>query len=194
MELATWLLFVLGCLGGLDILLFHSIGHGIHSNKESANELVTHALRGPTYAALFVLVPNFALHGNWAWILIALFVVDVAISVFDFAMEGESRRKLGGLPAGEYVLHILMAMLFGALVMSTVPSLGKWLAESSAIFYSPAGVAVFLRAIMFLMAVLVLYSGLLDLLAVIRLKANLRTNQHDKGTERPVRASPTLDK
>jgi hypothetical protein len=36
----------------------------------------------------------------------------------DFMLERHSRESFGGLPSGEYVLHIILAMLFGALVMS----------------------------------------------------------------------------
>src|SRR5262245_40941283 len=118
METATYTLFLLGCLGAADIALFHSIAHGIRSHPESVRELLTHSLRGPTYAALFVLIPNCEMHGWFAWALIGLFVFDVAISILDFSLEQESRRLLGGLPSGEYVLHMLMGIAFGALVMA----------------------------------------------------------------------------
>src|SRR5215472_1227318 len=118
MEIPTYLLFALGCLGAADILLFHSVAHGIRSHVDSVGELVTHSLRGPTYAALFLLIPNFELDGLFAWALVTLFVFDVGISIWDFSLEQGSRRFLGGLPSGEYVLHMLMAMVFGALVTS----------------------------------------------------------------------------
>ncbi len=118
METPTYLLFLLGCLGGADIALFHSVAHGIRSHPDSAGELVTHCLRGPTYAALFVLIPNFVIQGFFAWGLLALFAFDLAISIWDFCLEQGSRRFLGGLPSGEYVLHMLMAMVFGGMVTS----------------------------------------------------------------------------
>src|SRR5579863_2694981 len=113
METPTYLLFLLGCLGGADITLFHSVAHGIRSRPESKWELVTHGLRGPTYAALFVLIPNFVMQGCFVWGLVALFAFDVGISIWDFSLEQRSRRFLGGLPGGEYVLHMLMATVFG---------------------------------------------------------------------------------
>src|SRR5213593_4797619 len=116
MEIPTYILFLLGCLGAADIALFHSVAHGIRSHPESAGELITHSLRGPTYAALFALIPNFVMQGSFAWGLLALFVFDVAISIWDFWLEQGSRRFLGGLPSGEYVLHMFMAIFFGALV------------------------------------------------------------------------------
>jgi hypothetical protein len=71
MAVPTYILFVLGCLGAADILLYHSVSHGIRSHHDSRLELVVHSLRGPIYAALFVLVPNFAMQGGFFWLLIA---------------------------------------------------------------------------------------------------------------------------
>ena len=110
MEIPSYILFLLGCLGATDIALYYSVAHGIRSHADSVGELVTHSLRGPTHAALFLLVPNFELHGLFAWGLMALFVFGVGISIWDFSLEQDSRRFLGGLPSGEYVLHMLMAI------------------------------------------------------------------------------------
>ena len=162
MELPTYLLFALGWLGAADMTLFHSVAHGIRSHPDSAGELVTHSLRGPTYAALFLLIPNFEMHGLFAWGLMGLFVVDVGISVWDFSLEQGSRRFLGGLPSGEYVLHMLMAMVFGAL-MVTVPSLAShWFTAPTRLVYAPSGVPDAIRLIMLIMGILVLFSGIQD--------------------------------
>jgi hypothetical protein len=182
MEAATFVLFALGCLGAADIAIFHSVAHGIRTHPDSAMELVTHSLRGPTYAALFVLIPNFVMQGLYAWLLIALFVFDVAISVWDFSMEQRSRRFLGGLPSGEYVLHIVIAMLFGALVALVVSGMGDGFRLSTRLAYQPASVPWPVRGLMAVMAVLVLYSGLQDALAAARL------------WKQPRRSEPTSEK
>jgi hypothetical protein len=169
MEVATYILFILGCLGATDILLYHSVSHGIRSHHDSRFELLVHSLRGPTYAALFILVPNFALHGSFFWLLIGIFAFDVCISLGDFMIERASREFFGGLPTGEYVLHIILAMLFGALVTSVFYGAGHWAALPTHLAYRPAAVPGFLRAVMVLMAVLVLGSGAMDLMAARRL-------------------------
>lgn len=169
MVAGTWILFALGLLGALDIAMYHSAAHGIRSHPDSRAELITHSLRGPTYATLFIIVPNFAMHGVFFWLLIALYAVDVIISIVDFALERESREFLGGLPSGEYVLHTLIAMLFGALVATSFFEAGNWAFEPTAIFYAPADVPWVLRLVMAIMAAVVLYSGLQDLMAAIRL-------------------------
>jgi len=169
-QTATYLLFLLGCLGAADIALFHSVAHGIRSHAESVGELVTHSLRGPTYAFLFLVIPNFTLHGWFAWGLLAVFVVDVAISIWDFSLEQKSRRFLGGLPGGEYVLHMLMAMVFGAFVTACIYDPRVGLAEPTQLAYAPAAVPVVLRLMLLVMAGLVLLSGIEDALAVLRLR------------------------
>ena len=169
MEIPTYILFVLGCLGAADIALFHSVAHGIRSHADSVGELVTHSLRGPTYATLFLFIPNFELHGLFAWGLMALFVFDVGISVWDFWLEQGSRRFLGGLPSGEYVLHMLMAIVFGALVTSFLCFGHDWFTAPTRLVYAPAAAPIFLRVTLAIMAIAVLVSGMQDAAAAFRL-------------------------
>ncbi|KAA0131764.1 hypothetical protein FYZ48_26910 [Gimesia chilikensis] len=169
MAVATYILFVLGCLGATDIALYHSFSHGIRQHLDSRAELIVHSLRGPTYAMLFVVIPNFVMQGAFFWCLLLLFVVDVLISIVDFALERESRRLLGGLPSGEYVLHIMLAMLFGALVTAVCLEAGAWRSLPSRFYYQPADVPALLRGVLVVMAVLVLISGIQDAMAAWRL-------------------------
>lgn len=169
MQAATYILFVMGLLGAADILLYHSISHGIRSHVDSRLELVTHSLRGPIYAALFVLVPNFTMQGAWFWVLMGILLADVGVSLADFLLERPSRAFFGGLPTGEYVLHIAMAMLFGALVTSLLFGAGAWAWMGTRLAYEPALVPSLLRAVMGVMAFFVLGTGALDALAVVRL-------------------------
>ena len=168
MITANYLLLTLGILGATDILLYHSISHGIRTHTESRRELIVHALRGPTYATLFLVVPNFQVHGAFALALALLLLFDIAISIADFWLERQSRAALGGLPSGEYVLHMLMAMLFGAFVMSLAPTLLASMNSETAIL--AADFAPFwLRATLAAFALGVFVSGLMDLLAALKL-------------------------
>jgi hypothetical protein len=169
MAIATYLLFTLGILGATDILLYHSISHGIRTNPDSRHELFVHGLRGPTYATLFLVVPNLALHGVFWWLLMGLLVFDLAISIWDFFIESESRRFLGGLPSGEYVLHIVLAMVFGAFVTSAVFESGHNRNMASSIAYEPVPVPTALRALLAVMAFFVLVSAAWDFWAAYRL-------------------------
>lgn len=169
METSSYILFALGFLGAVDIAVYHSFAHGIRHHQSSRNELIVHSLRGPTYAALFVLVPNVHMHGVFFWGLISLFFVDLVISVVDFALERKSRQFIGGLPSGEYVLHMLIAMFFGALVTSVWISVSWWSNMPTELLYYPADVPWILRAVMGVMAILVFLSGVQDLVAAVKL-------------------------
>ena len=169
MLAASWLLVLLGVLGASDIWLFHTRAHHLHDHAPARAELVTHFLRGPTYFLLFLFVPNFGFHGGAMLALLALLAFDVAISIADFWLEPASRRELGGLPRGEYVLHVVMAMLFGALVATVIAAHGHQLHEPTALRWLALGEQPWLRALLAAMAIGVLISGLSDLAAVRRL-------------------------
>lgn len=168
---ACMLLFVMGILGATDIVIFHVRAHDLRHRTESRGELVTHFLRGPTYAVLFFVLPNFALEGGWFIALLALLLIDALISVVDFWLEPESRRTAGGLPRGEYVLHVVLAGLFGALVTVILQDRQVHLDAETSIAWVPSGGGVpdFLRLALTIMAPIVLATGLLDLRAVLRL-------------------------
>jgi hypothetical protein len=169
MLIATYLLLAMAVLGGTDILLFHTLSQGIRRHAASRSELAAHALRGPTYLALFLAVPNLALDGAWFAALLALLAFDLAISVWDFAVERSSRAALGGLTSGEYLLHILLAILYGALVTSVVLLERHRLDAPTLLAYKPVDAPVVVRALLAVSGVLAFGSGLLDTLALRRL-------------------------
>ncbi len=170
MIVPSWILLAMGVLGALDIVVFHTWTHRLRTRPESRAELVTHFLRGPTYAILFVAVPNLRLEGAWFATLLAVLAFDLLISIADFWLEPESRASVGGLPRGEYVLHVLLAMLFGALVVEVLRGSADAFAAPASIAWIEHGPPLFLRVLLGVMAPLVLLTGLMDLAAVIRLR------------------------
>jgi hypothetical protein len=130
-----------------------------------------HSLRGPTYALLFAVVPNFALHGSWFWVLCALLVFDLALSIWDFAIERSSRARLGGLPTGEYELHVLLGMLFGAFVALLLSAAASWAGLPTAVVHEPVPVPEPLRWVLWVMALGVFASGAADARAWWRLRS-----------------------
>lgn len=169
MVTTSVVLFILGLLGALDIAMYHCVSHGIRSHPDSRNELLVHSLRGPTYATLFLVVPNVELRGAFFWALIALYAVDVSISIVDFAIERKSRELLGGLPSGEYVIHSIMAMFFGAMVATTFYEGFELASAPTSAAYHPVALPWQLRGAMAIMAISVFWSGVLDLAAAYRL-------------------------
>ena len=168
MVLATYLLIIIGFLGAFDIALYHTHTHNIRKLKSARTELIFHSLRGPTYAILFLVIPNFATHGAYCIELTALLVFDVAISILDFAVERKSREPVGGLPSGEYVLHSIIAMLFGAFVLCVWNAGVVWIDQPTALIYEPV-VNDMTRGLLAIMSLGVLISGIQDAVAVVRL-------------------------
>jgi hypothetical protein len=170
MIVANYLLLALGVMGATDILLYHSVSHGIRAHQESRSELITHALRGPTYAVLFLVTPNSEMRGAWAIFFMALLLFDVGISIADFWLERASRAAFGGLPSGEYVLHMLMAMVFGAFVACAAPNLWRGAAMKTALIGRDDLAGGWARAALAIFAAGVLVSGAMDALAAARLR------------------------
>lgn len=164
----SWILLAMGVLGALDIVVFHMGKHRLRSRPESRAELVTHFLRGPTYAFLFLSVPNFRLEGAWFVALLAVLAFDVAISIADFWLEPASRASAGGLPRGEYVLHVLLAMLFGAVVATVLREAPAAIAAPTSAVWITDGAPAWVRIAMAVMAPIALGSSILDLVAVLR--------------------------
>lgn len=162
MLIATWLLLGISILGAADTLFFHCLGHSLRSHAPARLELWTHAARGPTYFLLFLFVPNFKPEGAWLWALAVLLAIDLGISVADFSFEKKSRELLGGLSTGEYILHSLIAVLYGGFVCSLLyESAGSWNAPTQ---LSPAdeNLPLWLRGLFVVMALGVFGSGYLD--------------------------------
>ena len=173
LSVASYLLSAIGLFGALDIALFHTRSHKLRSQPSARVELLTHSLRGPTYAVLFVVVPNFAAHGSRLLVMLAVLVFDVAISLWDFSVERRSREPMGGLPTGEYVLHSIIAMLFGAFAACYCMGAVDWPAQDTAWVYQP-NVPWPVQAMLAVMALGVLVSGIQDALAVVRLGREAR--------------------
>lgn len=168
MVVPTILLFAMGLLGATDIVVFHMRAHDLRHRPESRAELVTHFLRGPTYAFLFLVVPNLRLEGAWFAALLGVLAFDVAISIADFWLEPASRARAGGLPRGEYVLHVLLAMLFGAVVATVMGEAPEALAAPTSAVWIADGAPIWIRVALAAMAPIALGSGVLDLVSVLR--------------------------
>jgi hypothetical protein len=116
MLTASVLLLVIGVLGAFDIAFFHVRTARLLERPECRREAWTHVVRGVVYALQFVLVPNVRFEGAWVVALVVLFVVDAAVAAIDVLVEPASRAPQGGLPRGEYFMHIVLSVLVGAML------------------------------------------------------------------------------
>ena len=163
METAFYLLLVLAHLGVFDVVYFHNYKCKLNSRPECQREVFWHVWRHLIYALQFVWVANFRFHG-WALILLAvLYLFDIFIAWSDVLEENKSRAAQGGLPRGEYFMHIILSLLVGFYMMATFQAVWSDRNLATAIVYSPPEVPFILRIYMITMGIIAFGNFLYDL-------------------------------
>lgn len=110
------LLMAASMIGAVDVLYYHLYRFRLFERADSVKEEVTHLLRHVLFL-LIVAVVMFARAEPWAiHLLLGLFLADLLNSAADVLLERRSRASLGGLPSGEYLLHIVGSVMTGAVV------------------------------------------------------------------------------
>jgi uncharacterized protein len=61
-------------------------------------------------------------HGAFAWVLLALLLGEICITLWDFIEEDKIRR----LPAGERAMHAIMGIVYGAFLAFLIPQMFGW--------------------------------------------------------------------
>src|SRR5580698_613627 len=111
MNVALYLFALQGLLGAFDTLYYHEwrarLPGGVPGTRP---ELVLHGGRDIIYAVLFGALPLLRFEGLWAWVLAALLVIEIVITLTDFVVEDTVRKPLGGVFPGERVTHALMGI------------------------------------------------------------------------------------
>lgn len=125
MDVALGLLMAQGALGAFDTLFYHEWLQRLPARAAARTELRLHASRDFAYAILFGSLAWVAWNGWFVWLLVAVLVFEIFITLWDFIEEDRSRP----LPPGERVMHTLMAIIYGAFLANLVPQLVNWHAE-----------------------------------------------------------------
>lgn len=110
--LALQLMACQGCLGAFDTLYHHELTEALPGRAGAARELAIHAVRAVIYSALFIGLSAWAFQGVWALVLLAVFGIEIVLTLWDFVVEDRTRL----LPATERVTHTLLAMNGGAVI------------------------------------------------------------------------------
>jgi len=105
-QLLWALILVQILMGAFDALYHHELTERLPWRATQERELALHAVRNVLYAAVFALIGWFETHGARADVLIAILVVEVIITLWDFVEEDLSRA----LPASERINHTLLAL------------------------------------------------------------------------------------
>jgi hypothetical protein len=158
MLIALYLLLAQGVLGAFDTLWYHEYRQQLPQHAAAKIELRLHAARDFAYAIVFGSLAWFLWHGAWAWLFIAILVFEIGITLWDFIEEDISRR----LPAGERVMHTVMAIIYGAFLANLVPEIWRWTSEPTQFVFVQRGI---LSWVLSGFAVGVLLSGIRDIVA-----------------------------
>jgi hypothetical protein len=140
-------------LGAFDVAFFHIYRCRLAQRPECQREVLWHTVRHAVYASQFLWVANVRFHGGALLLLAALYVLDVFVAWGDVLEEHSSRRELGGLPRGEYFMHVLLSLLIGAYLMQVAQTVWPDRLLPSAIVHDPPDVPILLRALMTLMGI-----------------------------------------
>lgn len=153
MEPAFYLLLVIGHIGAFDVLYFHIYRCSLADRPECHREVLWHTVRHLIYALQFLFVANFRFHGAALLILAAVFALDVFVAWSDVWEETASRRSQGGLPRGEYFMHIVLSLLVGCYLVLVAQTVWPDRNLPSAVVIQPPAVPAIFRLWMNTMAV-----------------------------------------
>jgi hypothetical protein len=160
--LALTLMAFQGALGAFDTAYYHEYKARLPAGgARTRPELLLHAARDFVYAILFATLPSIAWCGAWAGVLVALILVEIIVTMTDFAIEVRVRAPVGVLP-GERVTHGLMAIIYGAILASIAPHVLEWWSRKTALAAHGIETPGALRLLLGAMAVGVFLSGLRD--------------------------------
>ena len=159
-----------GVLGAFDTLYHHELTEALPQRNSARLELSIHSIRALIYSVMFVGLSAWQWNGIWALALMALFAVEILLTLWDFVIEDKTRL----LPATERVTHTILAINAGAFITLLAINAPEWMAQPNGLVWEPYGL---LSVFLFLCGIGVGLSGIRDGIAVINLRKN---SQHDK--------------
>jgi len=163
METAFYILLIAGHLGIFDVIYFHNYKCNLSARPECQREVFWHTVRHAVYATQFIVIANFRFHGLALLILGLVYAADVIVAWSDVLEETASRRNQGGLPRGEYFMHIVLSLLIGAYLMTVAKTVWPDRLLTTGIVLDPPGVPYVLRAYMTLMGIMAIGTFFYDL-------------------------------
>src|SRR3569623_2909013 len=111
-------------MGAFDTIWHHEGVERLAWRPSQAHELRLHGVRNMIYALVFAALGWSEPRGPVAWALIALLLVELIITLWDFVEEDRTRH----LPASERITHTLQTLNYGVILTMLVPLLLGWAA------------------------------------------------------------------
>ena len=161
MRTAIWLLLLQALLGAFDTLYYHEYRLKLAQSARTRVELPLHAARDFAYAIIIGSLGFLTWHGVFAWVLLALLIGEICITLWDFIEEDKTRR----LPPGERAMHAVMGIVYGAFLAFLIPQLLEWSTLATGFGPSYHGFPAWMLLVL---AAGVLASGIRDFVASTR--------------------------
>ena len=108
------LLLAASMIGVVDVFWFHHHRFKLHRQPSAAAEEAIHLASYATFIGLGVALLGVDAQGGGRWLVAGLFAVQLLTTAADVLLEPRSRAPLGGLPALEYLFHVLVTFGMGA--------------------------------------------------------------------------------
>jgi uncharacterized protein (TIGR01777 family) len=135
MNTVFFVLSVQALMGAFDNLWHHELEAKLPQRVSARHELSLHAAREAIYGVLFIGLAWFEWRGAWAWVLAAMLLTELWITLADFLEEDRTRR----LPPFERVLHTLLTISYGLFLGIFAPVLMGWAQQPSALSFVSHG-------------------------------------------------------
>src|SRR4029450_3292148 len=127
MIVALWLLAIQGVIAAFDTVYYHEWRARLPARgRLAASELKLRAARDFFYGVLFGTLPWLAWQGAWVWLLVAVIVAEIVLTLTDFVVEITVRKQLGDVYGGERITHAIMGILYGAMAGTLIPVILHW--------------------------------------------------------------------
>lgn len=163
MHWAVWLLMVQACLGAFDTLYYHEYKLRLPHGHSTRAELRLHAARDFAYTIIIGSLGWATWLGPLAWVLAAILLFEIVITLCDFIEEDRIRK----LPPGERAMHAIMGIVYGAFLAKLAPELYSWSHQRAGFGAAYHGFPAWVLSIV---AAGVFVSGLRDLAASLGFK------------------------
>ena len=193
MKNTLTLFVVLGGLGAFDTIYYHEWRAKLPAmGSRACSELQLHALRDFVYAILFTTLPWLAWQGRYVLALIALLIVEIVLTLWDFVVEEWIRKPLGGVYPGERIMHGVMGIAYGAALPYLAPVLRAWWSMPTKLAMASPANPLVLKWILMVMGVGVLLSGIRDICASFEIPGSAWpwVPIKSEGAKRDSRSSP----
>lgn len=120
MATLFYLLCGFAMLGAIDVGYFHIYRFKLYRQPSSRGEHVTHLIRMVLFLAALIWVMFVDARGPFSLALPVILLADFVNSMVDVLLEPRSRVSMGGLPPGEYFIHMVTMFVSGAIMAVAV--------------------------------------------------------------------------